>query len=44
MVVWVGSFKEGYKVTKIDRKIGRVWVERDGMKKIVNILQVVKSL
>lgn len=44
MAVWVGSFREGYRVTKIDRKIGRVWVERDGKKEIVNILQVVKSL
>lgn len=24
MAVWVGTFKDGYKVTKIDRKIGRV--------------------
>ena len=44
MAVWVGGFKEGYKVTKIDRKIGRVWLEKDGEKKIVSILKVVKSL
>ena len=44
MAVWVGGFKEGYKVTKIDRKIGRVWVEKEGKEKIVSILQVVKSL
>lgn len=44
MAVFVGSFSEGYKVTRIDRKIGRVWVEKDGKQRIVSILQVVKSL
>lgn len=42
--VWVGSFNDGYKVKKVDRKIGRVWVEKNGQTEIVSILQVVKSL
>lgn len=27
---WVSSYRDGYKVVEIDKKIGRVWVERDG--------------
>ena len=44
MANFVGSFKTGYKVTKIDKKIGRVWTtDSYGETKIFSILDVLKE-
>lgn len=43
MAEWVGSFRSGYKVKKIDKKNGRVWVEGDFGEEIKSILDVVKE-
>ena len=43
MAVWVSSFKSGYKIKKIDKKNGRVWVENDFGEEIKSILEVVKE-
>ena len=44
MANFVGSFKTGYKVTKIDKKIGRVWAtDSYGETKIFSILDVLKE-
>ncbi len=44
MANFVGSFRTGYKVTKIDKKIGRVWAtDSYGETKIFSILDVLKD-
>ena len=40
--VFVGSFSKDYKVTKIDYKIGRVWVKNDNEETVLSILEVMK--
>lgn len=40
--VFVGNFTHDYKVTKIDKNRGRVWVKADGEEKILSILEVMK--
>ncbi len=40
--VFVGSFTKDYKVTKIDNKIGRVWLNDGNKETILNIMQVMK--
>ncbi|RRC99458.1 hypothetical protein [Prevotella sp. OH937_COT-195] len=40
--VFVGSFSKDYKVKKIDRKIGRVWLDDEGKEEILSILEVIK--
>lgn len=40
--VFVGSFSKDYKVTKIDNKIGRVWLNDGNKETILNIMQVMK--
>lgn len=42
MSIFAGSMKTGYKVKKVDEKIGRVWVEGGFGDNIVNILEVYK--
>ncbi|MBQ5958622.1 MAG: hypothetical protein IJL44_05485 [Bacteroidales bacterium] len=42
MSIFAGSLKTGYKVKKVDEKIGRVWVEGSFGDDIVNILEVYK--
>lgn len=42
--VWVSSFSDGYKVTKIDRKNGRVWVDNGNGEEVKSILEVIKDL
>ena len=42
MSIFAGSLKTGYKVKKVDEKIGRVWVEGGFGDDIVNILEVYK--
>lgn len=44
MAEFVGSYSEGYTVKKVDKSIGRVWVEKNGDEKILSVLQVTKSL
>ena len=39
---FVGTFSKDYKVTKIDKNKGRVWVTSDGNEKILSILEVIK--
>lgn len=39
---WVGKFRPGYKVKKIDKKIGRVWLEKDGHEEVKSIFEVMK--
>ena len=39
---FVGSFSKDYKVTKIDYKIGRVWVKNDNEETVLSILEVMK--
>lgn len=41
---WVSRYREGYKVTKVDTKIGRVWVEKDGDEETLSIAEVTKVL
>lgn len=41
--IFTSSFKPGYKIKKIDEKIGRVWVEGPYGDDIVNILEVYKE-
>jgi hypothetical protein len=42
--VFVDSYSDGYKVEKVDKNIGRVWVTKDGRTSIVNLLEVAKNL
>ena len=39
---FVGNYRPGYKVKKFNKKIGRVWVEKDGKVKVMNIFEVVQ--
>lgn len=39
---FAGKYRPGYKVKKFNKKIGRVWVERDGDTKIMSIFEVVQ--
>ena len=40
---FVGKFRDGYTVTKVDKKIGRVWLkDENGKEEIVSILSVKK--
>ena len=41
--IFTSSYKPGYKIKKIDEKIGRVWVEGPFGDDIVNILEVYKE-
>lgn len=41
--IWTSSYKPGYKITKIDEKVGRVWVQGPYGDDIVNILEVFKE-
>ena len=41
---WVGKYRSGYKVEKVDMKIGRVWVEKDGDVEVKSIAEVTKVL
>lgn len=41
---WVGTYRSGYKVKKVDKKIGRVWVEKDGDVQVKSIAEVTKVL
>lgn len=43
MAVYISSYRPGYKIKKIDEKIGRVWVENSYGEEIVNILEVYKE-
>ena len=43
MAIFTSSMKDGYKVKKVDEKIGRVWVEGPFGDAIVNILEVYKK-
>ena len=46
-MVWAkfaADYRSGYKVTKIDMNIGRVWVERDGRTEVMSICEVTKVL
>lgn len=43
MAIFTSSLKDGYKVKKVDEKIGRVWVEGGFGDAIVNILEVYKK-
>jgi len=43
-VEWVGTYRNGYKVKKVDMKIGRVWVEKDGKVEVKSIAEVTKVL
>ena len=45
--VWstfVDGYRDGYTVKKVDTKIGRVWVERDGTTEVKSITEVTKVL
>lgn len=42
MAIFASGYNTGYKVKKVDQKLGRVWVEKDGDVKILNILEVYK--
>ena len=48
MAIFVGSFTSGYKITRIDRRIGRIWVKdmehENEQEEALSILQVVKKL
>lgn len=39
---FAGKYRTGYKVKKYNKKIGRVWVERDGDTKVMSIFEVVQ--
>lgn len=41
--IFTSSYKPGYKIKKIDEKVGRVWVEGPFGDNIVNILEVYKE-
>ena len=41
--IFTSSYKAGYKIKKVDEKIGRVWVEGPFGDNIVNILEVYKE-
>ena len=41
--IFTSSYKPGYKIKKIDEKVGRVWVEGPYGNDIVNILEVYKE-
>lgn len=43
MAIFTSSYKTGYKIKKIDEKVGRVWVEGPFGDDIVNILEVYKE-
>lgn len=43
MAIFTSSLKDGYKVKKVDEKIGRVWVEGGFGDAIVSILEVYKK-
>lgn len=43
MAIFTSSYKTGYKIKKIDEKVGRVWVEGPYGDNIVNILEVYKE-
>lgn len=42
--IFVGRFRDGYTVEKIDKAIGRVWVKRDNKVETLSILEVAKNL
>ncbi len=41
---FVTSLESGYTVKKVDKKIGRVWVERNGATSVPSIIEVMKGL
>ena len=41
---WVGTYRSGYKVKKVDMNIGRVWVEKDGKVEVKSLADVTKVL
>jgi len=41
---WVGTYRSGYKVKKVDMKIGRIWVEKDGKVEVKSLAAVTKVL
>ncbi|MBR4147153.1 MAG: hypothetical protein IKU00_04585 [Bacteroidales bacterium] len=43
MAIFTSSYKTGYKIKKVDEKVGRVWVEGPYGDNIVNILEVYKE-
>ncbi|MBR6284511.1 MAG: hypothetical protein IKR25_09495 [Muribaculaceae bacterium] len=44
MATFVDGYRSGYTVKKVDAKIGRVWVERDGSTDVKSIAEVTKVL
>ena len=41
---WVASYEDGYKVTKVDKNLGRIWVEKNGKTEIKAFGEVTKVL
>lgn len=41
---WVGTYRNGYKVKKVDMSIGRIWVEKNGEVEVKSIAKVTKIL
>lgn len=41
---WVGTYRNGYKVKKVDMNIGRIWVEKSGEVEVKSIAEVTKVL
>ncbi|MBO4871433.1 MAG: hypothetical protein J5565_05570 [Muribaculaceae bacterium] len=41
---WVAGYKEGYTVTKVDKNLGRYWVEKDGKTEVKAFGEVTKLL
>lgn len=41
---WIDGYRSGYKVTKIDSKLGRIWIEREGRVEIKAVGEVTKVL
>ena len=41
---WVAGYEDGYKVTKIDKNLGRIWVEKDGKTEVKAFGEVTKLL
>lgn len=42
MAIFTSSYNTGYTVKKVDQKIGRVWVEKNGDVKVLSLLEVYK--
>ena len=42
--IWVSGYQDGYKITKIDKNLGRIWVERDGKTEVKAFGEVTKVL